>query len=152
MAVEHDLDQRAIWPHLTATAEIFDVKVSTVSRWVDETKMGTWVRGELHLSPSEVLTLAVRENRSVHEIASALFAFVREATKERELRSVARQEINDFLEDRRKRTDPQRKMTLAEVIEELRVLLPASQFERVRSRLEAQPRPKGADMFSADRV
>jgi hypothetical protein len=43
-------------------------------------------------------------------------------------------------------------MTLAEVIEELRVLLPATQFERVRSRLEAQPRPKGADMFSADRV
>jgi tRNA(Ile)-lysidine synthase TilS/MesJ len=152
MAIEHEVDQRAIWPHLTATAAIFGVQVSTVSRWVDEMKMGTWVRGELHLRPSEVLTLAVRENHSVHEIASGLFDFVRETTKDRDLRSVARQEINDFLEDRHRRTDPQRKMTLAEVIEELRVLLPATQFERVRSRLEAQPRPKGADMFSADRV
>lgn len=152
MAVEHEIDQQEIWPHLTATAEIFGVQASTVSRWLNETKMGTWVRGELHLRPSEVLTLAVREGRSVHEIASNLFDFVREATKDRELRSLARQEINDFLEERRKRTDPQRKMTLAEVLEELRALLPATQFERVRSRLEAQPRPKGVDMFSADRV
>ena len=138
------------WPNLTRAADIFNVSVATMSRWVKAAGLGTWDEGDCLLRPRDALTLAEQQSHSLHEIGSGIFAYAREATADRAIRSAIRAEINDFLAEYQRRRNPARVLTMSEVLDELKAMLPAAQYEKIRARLQAQPRPAKADMFSED--
>jgi len=142
--------EQAVWPNLTRAAAMFGVSVATMSRWAEEADRGTWLRGEKCLRPRDLLALAERQARPLYDVASAMFAHTREVTADHEVRRRVREEINAYLAEYQRRRDPARVLTQAEFLEELRGVLPAAEFEKVRARLQTQPRPEAADMFSAE--
>lgn len=142
--------EAAAWPNLTRAAAMFGVSVPTMSRWAEGAGVGTWAEGERLLSPRDLLVIAEQQGRSLHEVSTEIFAYAREMTNDRPIRSMVRKEINGFIAEYQRRRNPARVLKLSEVLAELKAMLPPAQFERVRARLEAQPRPANADMFSED--
>lgn len=142
--------EEAVWPNLTRAALMFGVAVPTMSRWADEPERGTWLRGERCLRPRDLLAIAEQHGRPLYDLATELFTHTREETADLDVRRRVREEINAYLADYQRRRDPARMLTQAEFLDELRDVLSAAEFEKVRVRLQTQPRPAAADMFSAE--
>lgn len=136
-------ETKAFWPNQEEAAELLGgIKPSTVLRRLEELRdvdprlIERDKRGKL-LAPRLVLQLAEQGACDVYDVADALLRRADDLEAD-EMRSELRDEVNGFLAEYKRRRDPNRRLTIRELMDELRASLPPRLFEEIEERLAAR--------------
>jgi len=131
----------AVWPTQQAAAAILGIDPSRLTRALDAGDV-EWIESNKHVRPSALLRFAEQHQLSVVATAAKLLSHVAQSTDDSELEGLVADEVNGYLASYEERRRPDRRLTFAEFLEELRYALPARLLEEVAARLaasEAEP-------------
>jgi hypothetical protein len=133
---------RACWPTQEEAASILEVDPSRVLRWIKElpeavrTQLVAWNEREKLVAPMLVLQIGEQRSRDVYRAADALLRRADEVD-DNALRNQLRDEVNGFLGEFEDRRDLDRMLTLRQLMDDLKTMLPPRAYAQLEERVSA---------------
>jgi hypothetical protein len=133
---------KACWPTQEEAASILEVDPSRVLRWIKElteevrSQMVVWNEREKLIAPSLVLQIGEQRSRDVYRAADALLRRADEVDDDA-VRNQLRDEINGFLGEFEDRRNLDRTLTLRQLMDDLRTMLPPRAYAQLEERVSA---------------
>lgn len=132
------------WPNQQKTARLLGVDPATVLRWVEDLPTEDQIvtvrtaRGKL-LPPRLVLRLAEQHGKDVYDPADALLQGA-DLVDDDDARNAIRDEVNTYLSGYENRRDPARRLTMGELMNDLRAILPPRVYREIEEHFTVQHR------------
>jgi hypothetical protein len=133
---------KACWPTQEEAASILEVDPSRVLRWIRElteevrAQMVVWNEREKLVAPSLVLQIGEQRSRDVYRAADALLRRADEVDDDA-VRNRLRDEVNGFLGEFEDRRDLDRVLTLRQLMDDLKTMLPPRAYAQLEERVSA---------------